>query len=36
MVGFNKDIFKGTEKFEFPILPEPTMKVKDILEPKGW
>jgi DNA (cytosine-5)-methyltransferase 1 len=34
MVGFNKSIFRGKEKFEFPELPEPNVKVKDILEPK--
>ena len=31
---FNKSIFRGKEKFEFPELPEPNVKVKDILEPK--
>lgn len=34
MVGFNKEIYKGQEKFSFPELPEPTKKVKDILEKK--
>ncbi|XVJ67445.1 MAG: DNA (cytosine-5-)-methyltransferase [Lacibacter sp.] len=34
MVGFDKNIFKGKEKFEFPEMPEPTKKVKDILEAK--
>lgn len=34
MVGFNKDIYKGKENFSFPELPEPTKKVKDILEKK--
>ena len=34
IVGFNKDVFHSKEKFEFPTLPEPTAKIKDILEPK--
>jgi len=34
MVGFNKDIYKGNEKFEFPELPEPKRRIKDILETK--
>lgn len=34
MVGFDKRVFKGKEKFEFPELPEPTKKIKDILESK--
>lgn len=34
MVGFDKNIFKGKENFEFPQLPELSKKVKDILEPK--
>jgi len=34
MVGFDKDIFKGEENFEFPVMPELTKTVKDILEPK--
>lgn len=32
IVGFNKDIYKGKENFSFPELPEPTMKIRDILE----
>lgn len=34
MVGFNKDVYKGKENFEFPELPNLNKKVKDILEPK--
>lgn len=34
MVGFDKKVFNGEEKFEFPILPEPSVKIKDILEKK--
>lgn len=34
MVGFDKNIFKGQEKFSFPELPEPSKKIKDILEQK--
>ncbi|MCX6317575.1 MAG: DNA (cytosine-5-)-methyltransferase [Bacteroidetes bacterium] len=34
MVGFDKRVFKNKESFEFPALPEPTRKIKDILEPK--
>ncbi len=34
MVGFNKEIYKGKENFNFPELPEPSKKVKDILESK--
>ena len=34
MVGFDKNIFKGEENFNFPELPEPSKRVKDILEPK--
>lgn len=34
VVGFRKDIFKGKENFQFPKLPEPTAKIKDILEEK--
>ena len=34
IVGFNNDIFNETEKFEFPELPEPKIKIKDILESK--
>lgn len=32
MVGFDKKVYKGQEKFSFPELPEPHKKVKDILE----
>jgi DNA (cytosine-5)-methyltransferase 1 len=32
IVGFNKRVFKGKEKFRFPRLPESTRVVKDILE----
>lgn len=34
MVGFDKNVFKGKENFSFPELPDPSQKVKDILEPK--
>lgn len=34
MVGFDKKLYKGKEKFEFPVLPEPNKKIKDILESK--
>lgn len=34
MVGFDKKIYKGKENFEFPVLPEPNKKIKDILESK--
>lgn len=34
MLGFDKNVFKGEEKFEFPVMPELTKTVKDILEPK--
>lgn len=34
MVGFDKKVFGGNEKFEFPELPEPKRKIKDILETK--
>ncbi len=34
MVGFDSNIFDYKETFEFPILPEPTKKVRDILESK--
>lgn len=34
MVGFDKEIFKGQERFSFPGLPEPNKKIKDILEKK--
>lgn len=32
VVGFNDNHFNGKEKFQFPILPEPAAKIKDILE----
>ncbi|MGN6603022.1 MAG: DNA (cytosine-5-)-methyltransferase [Ginsengibacter sp.] len=32
MVGFDSEIFNYKEKFEFPELPKPTKKIKDILE----
>jgi len=34
MVGFDKKIFNGKEKFEFPELPQADKKIKDILEKK--
>ena len=34
MVGFDKKVFKGEEKFEFPKMPELKKKFKDILETK--
>jgi DNA (cytosine-5)-methyltransferase 1 len=34
MVGFDKKVFNGNEKFEFPELPEPSKRIKDILETK--
>ncbi len=34
MVGFDKEIFKGKEQFNFPELPSPTRKIEDILEKK--
>jgi DNA (cytosine-5)-methyltransferase 1 len=34
MVGFDSKVFNNKEKFEFPTLPEPSRKVKDILEAK--
>lgn len=34
MVGFDKHIFKGRENFKFPVLPEATKQIKDILEKK--
>jgi DNA (cytosine-5)-methyltransferase 1 len=34
IVGFNKDIFKGNEKFEFPVLPEASKTIREILEEK--
>ncbi|GAO44135.1 DNA-cytosine methyltransferase [Flavihumibacter petaseus NBRC 106054] len=32
MVGFDKKIFYGKETFSFPTLPEPAIKIKDILQ----
>lgn len=32
IVGFKKSVFNGNENFQFPKLPEPSMKIKDILE----
>ncbi|GAC1427705.1 MAG: DNA (cytosine-5-)-methyltransferase [Flavisolibacter sp.] len=34
IVGFRNDLFKGSENFKFPKLPEPTAKIKDILDKK--
>ncbi len=34
MVGFDIDVFHNKEDFQFPVLPEPTKKIKDILEKK--
>lgn len=34
IVGFRDDVFHGKENFSFPKLPDPSMKIKDILEPK--
>lgn len=34
MVGFDKKVFNGKEKFEFPELPPADKKIKDILEKK--
>ena len=34
MVGFDKKVYKGKEDFNFPELPEPTKKFKNILEEK--
>ncbi|MFY7840254.1 MAG: DNA (cytosine-5-)-methyltransferase [Lacibacter sp.] len=34
MVGFDSKVFNYNEKFEFPELPDPSRKVKDILESK--
>ncbi|MBX2899367.1 MAG: DNA (cytosine-5-)-methyltransferase [Cyclobacteriaceae bacterium] len=34
MVGFDINIFKNNEEFEFPVLPEPNQKIKHILERK--
>ncbi|ULQ50970.1 DNA (cytosine-5-)-methyltransferase [Flavihumibacter fluvii] len=33
MVGFDKKVFKGKEKFVFPKMPEPTKKIGGILVP---
>jgi DNA (cytosine-5)-methyltransferase 1 len=33
IVGFRNSIFHEKETFEFPVLPEPTKKIRDILEP---
>ena len=32
IVGFRNEVFKVQESFEFPSLPEPTKKIKDILQ----
>lgn len=32
IVGFRKEIFEGNENFQFPKLPEPKVKFKEILE----
>jgi DNA (cytosine-5)-methyltransferase 1 len=32
IVGFNKNVFSGLEKFQFPKLPEPNKKISQILE----
>jgi DNA (cytosine-5)-methyltransferase 1 len=32
VTGFRIDIFEGKENFQFPKLPEPSLKIKDILE----
>lgn len=34
IVGFRNDIFKDKESFRFPKLPDPSAKIKDILEEK--
>lgn len=34
IVGFNKQIFKGQENFQFPKLPEPSKAIRGILENK--
>lgn len=34
IVGFRSDIYGDAENFSFPDLPEPTSKLKDILEPE--
>lgn len=33
IVGFDKDRYKGQEKFEFPTMPKATHAIEDILEP---
>lgn len=33
IVGFNNEIFNGTEHFEFPKLPEPERTVREIIDP---
>lgn len=33
IVGFDKEVFKGEESFEFPDMPEETHTVEEILEP---
>lgn len=33
IVGFNTEIFKGEEQFQFPELPEPIRKVIEIIDP---
>lgn len=32
IVGFDRDVFKGNENFEFPTLPEPNKAIREILE----
>ena len=32
IVGFDREVFKGNENFEFPKLPVPRMSIRDILE----
>lgn len=32
IIGFNKHFFKGKEHFTFPMLPEPSTSIRDILE----
>jgi len=32
IVGFRNTLFNGEENFEFPILPEPTRKIREILD----
>jgi len=34
IVGFDKNIYHGEEHFEFPLLGEPILKIKDILDEK--